>query len=433
MKKNITTWGNYLKVKSNIYNSYQEKKLKKFVKKNNKIISYGNGGSYGDSPLGSNIIFIKKNKIINFHKKKGLLNVEAGVLLSKILNEFVPKGWFLKITPGRKYITVGGAIASDVHGKNHHIEGCFSESIKEFKLILANGKLITCSKKLTPDLFKATCGGMGLTGIIVSAKIYLKKINSSNLDSKIIKTKNLKETLNLFEHYINKPYLVGWINTSAKDNLIGKSICNIAEFRNDGNLKFKTKQTFSIPFFFPDFFINNITIKLFNFLYYNKFINKISKKIVSLENFFYPLDKISNWNRIYGKKGFIQYHFILPKKNSLKGIREVLKMILKSDHKSFLTVLKLHGKKNDNYLSFPLEGFSLAIDFKVKNGLFNFLKEIDKVVIKFDGRIYLTKDSRVSEKVFKKGYPKVLTFKKFRKKNKMNIKFQSNQSKRLGI
>lgn len=433
-KGNLKSWGNFPKIESNIIKFNKNKNLKEIIKTNNKIIIYGNGGSYGDSALGSNVIYReKKNKILSFKKKEGLLHVEAGVLLSEILNEFVPKGWFLKVTPGRKYITVGGAIASDVHGKNHHIDGCFSETLKEFQIMLPNGSLVNCSKKLKPELFKATCGGMGLTGVILSAKIFLKKINSTNLETEIVKTKNLKETFEFFEFNKKKTYSYAWINTSAQSNSTGKGLCTTGEFKNDGCLDFKTKKKISLPDFFPDFFINSLTTKLFNFINYNRFIKKYTKRTISIENFFYPLDTIANWNRIYGKNGFIQYHFILPKKNSLNGMKKILKKILKSEHKSFLAVMKLHKKENKNYLSFPLEGFSLAIDFKIKDGLFNFLKELDKIVLKFNGRIYLTKDSRVNEKVFKQGYPKINDFIKFRKNNKMTEKFQSNQSKRLGF
>jgi len=345
----------------------------------------------------------------------------------------VPRGWFLKVTPGTKFITVGGAIASDIHGKNHHIEGCFSECIKEFKIMLADGEVVTCSKEATPNLFKATCGGQGLTGIILDVKIYLKKINSQYINQTTIKTKNLKETFKAFEEYRDKPYSVAWIDCLAKGDKIGKCLLMVGDFRDDGKLDYKMKKQKSIPFNFPSFTLNNWSVRVFNWLYYGKVKESASKQIVDIDSFFYPLDAIGHWNRIYGKNGFTQYQFILPKETSYEGLEEILSAISKSGKGSFLAVLKLYGKANDNYLSFPMEGYSLALDFKIEKGLFDLLDELDEIVVKYKGRIYLAKDVRVSKEIFEKGYPQIGNFRQYREKNKMDIKFQSFQSKRVGI
>ena len=176
---NLMSWGMYPKIKSTVFKFDKKKTLRKIINEHDKLIPYGNGRSYGDSALSSNIINVRpKDYFIDFNEETGLLHVQTGVLLSEILESFVPRGWFLKVTPGTKFITVGGAIASDIHGKNHHVEGCFSECIKEFKIMLADGEVVVCSKETTSELFKATCGGQGLTGIILDAKIYLKKIHS---------------------------------------------------------------------------------------------------------------------------------------------------------------------------------------------------------------------------------------------------------------
>ena len=171
----LTSWGMYPKVTNNVFKFNKEETLKEIINKYNELIPHGNGRSYGDSALSSNIINVKpKDYFINFDEEKGLLHIQAGVLLSEILESYVPRGWFLKVTPGTKLITIGGAIASDIHGKNHHVEGCFSECVQEFDIMLSDGKVVTCSKEETPELFKATCGGMGLTGVILTAKIYLE-------------------------------------------------------------------------------------------------------------------------------------------------------------------------------------------------------------------------------------------------------------------
>jgi len=428
------SWGMYPKIKNTVFRFDNKKTLRKIINEHDELIPCGNGRSYGDSALSSNIIDARsKDCFIDFNEETGLLHVQAGVLLSEILESFVPRGWFLKVTPGTKFITVGGAIASDIHGKNHHIEGCFSECIKDFKIMLVDGEVITCSKEATADLFKATCGGQGLTGIILDAKIYLKKINSKYIDQTTIKTKNLKETFKAFEEYQDKPYSVAWIDCLAKGDKIGKCLLMVGDFRDDGKLDYKANKQKSIPFNFPSFVLNNWSVRAFNWLYYRKVKQKISKQIVDIDTFFYPLDTIRHWNRIYGKNGFTQYQFILPKESSYKGLEEILTTISKSGKGSFLAVLKLYGKANDNYLSFPMKGYSLALDFKIEKGLFDLLDKLDEIVVKYKGRIYLAKDARVSKKTFEKGYPQIETFRQYREKNKMDIKFQSFQSKRVGI
>jgi len=430
----LMSWGMYPKIKNTVFKFDKNKTLRKIINEHDELIPYGNGRSYGDSALSSNIIDARpKDYFIDFNEENGLLHVQTGVLLSEILESFIPRGWFLKVTPGTKFITVGGAIASDIHGKNHHVEGCFSECIKEFKIMLADGKVVTCSKEATPDLFRATCGGQGLTGIILDAKIYLKKINSQYIDQTTIKTKNLKETFEAFEEYQNKPYSVAWIDCLAKGNKIGKCLLMVGDFRDDGKLDYKPKPQKSIPFNFPSFALNNWSVRAFNWFYYGKIKERVSKQRVDIDTFFYPLDAIGHWNHIYGKNGFTQYQFILPKESSYEGLEEILTTISKSGKGSFLAVLKLYGKANDNYLSFPMEGYSLALDFKIEKGLFDLLDELDEIVVKHKGRIYLAKDVRVSKETFEKGYPQIETFRQYRKENKMDIKFQSLQSKRVGI
>lgn len=431
-KTNLTSWGKYPLIQSEVTLFSSENQLQNELLKNKQFIPFGNGRSYGDSALASNIIYCKSyNYFLGFDEHSGILHVQAGVVLSDIIEVFVPKGWFLKVTPGTKYITIGGAIASDVHGKNHHVEGCFSECVKELSVMLPNGEVKTCSKG--DELFYATCGGMGLTGVILDAKIYLKKINSKNINKTTIKTKNLKETFEAFEKYSHIPYSVAWIDCFAKNEKIGRCLLMVGDFEDDGDLNYKEKKYFNIPFNFPSFALNYLTVKVFNWLYYNKANDGISRQKVDLESFFYPLDSINNWNRIYGKPGFTQYQFILPKDVSYDGLFEILQTISKSGKGSFLAVLKLYGKANNNYLSFPLEGYSLALDFKIEKGLFELLIKLDEIVLRYGGRIYLTKDSRVNKETFEKGYPFVEKFRLFRKKQNMDIKFQSLQSNRIGI
>lgn len=430
---NLSSWGNYPKINANIFPFSSIDNLRGILlNRKGKFIPYGNGRSYGDSALSENIIYCRPySYFLDFDEKNGILHCQSGVLLSEIIEVFLPKGWFLKVTPGTKFITVGGAIAADVHGKNHHVEGCFSECVTEMRVMLPDGSIHKCKKG--DELFRATCGGMGLTGVILDAKIQLKKVNSAYINQITIKTKNLQETFDAFEKYAHFSYSVAWIDCLSRGRNLGRGILMLGEFADDGDLRLKDKRKLNIPFNLPSFILNPLTAKVFNWHYYRKFPDEISQQRVDLDTFFYPLDAIGNWNRIYGKRGFTQYQFILPKEVSYDGIEEILREIALSGKRPFLAVLKLYGKANDNYLSFPMEGYSLALDFKIENGVFELLDKLDKIVVKYGGRVYLAKDVRVSREVFEKGYPMVDRFREFRRLIGADKKFASLQSRRIGI
>ena len=401
MKKKYYSWGNYPKIDCKIFDLDEVYKLDSFDFKE-EFIPYGNGRSYGDSALGKNLISIKKNnKFLYFDEKTGLLHVQSGVLLSEIISIFIKKKWFLKVSPGTKYVTVGGAIASDIHGKNHHLRGCFSESVCEFNILMPDGKVFNCSREHNSELFHATCGGMGLTGIILDVKMYLDKVPSSEIKEETVKADNLKELFSLFEKNKEREYSVAWIDCLASKSQLGKGILSLGSFIKNDKYFYNENVKIKVPFFFPYFFLNFFTIKLFNFFYFYKNFSKVKTKIINFNNFFYPLDSIKNWNKIYGSKGFTQYQFIIPKENSYEAIVKILTKINSSKQYPFLAVLKLYGKKNKNYLSFPIEGYSLAMDFKISKNLFKFLNELDEIVLQYNGRVYLTKDARLSSKNFR--------------------------------
>jgi FAD/FMN-containing dehydrogenase len=433
-KIKLSGWGRFPELILNLVNIRNEEHLKKIIPNISNFITRGNGRSYGDSSLSSTCVSnIQNNRVLEFDEKTGVIRCESGILLSEIIEIFVPRGWFLKVTPGTKFVTVGGAIASDVHGKNHHKNGCFSTSLIEIRLMLPDGDIINCSQQEHKELFLATCGGMGLTGVILEAVFSLKSILSKNIKQTTIKTKNLHQTFDAFEKYSDATYSVAWIDCLSKGNSIGRSLLVTGEFSDDYDLKYSSKKVVSIPFNFPSIALNYFSVKLFNALYYFKAKSGVSHQDVGLDSFFFPLDSIDNWNRIYGRNGFVQYQFILPKKESFEGLTKILEKISDKGLGSFLAVLKLYGKENENYLSFPMEGYSLALDFKIQKGLFNFLKELDQIVLEYNGRIYLAKDSRVDKSVFEKGYPNINQFREFRKLQGMTEKFTSLQSERLGL
>ena len=420
----IEGWGRYPKIESCPVNSYS---------KDYTFIPTGNFRSYGDAALSDNYFSnLSNNHFIDFDEQTGLLTCDSGVLFSDLINTFTPRGWFPTITPGTKFITIGGALASDIHGKNHHLEGCFSECVKSFKLQLPD-KTISCSRDQNSTLFYATCGGMGLTGVIKQVSFYLKPINSQWLHQVTIKNQNLEETFDSFESNSQQPYSVGWIDCLAKGKYLGRSLLMLGHFNSDEDLDYKIKTRISIPSYFPSFSLNYLSIKTFNYLYFNRPKNSYSEQIVGIDSFFYPLDRLNHWNRIYGNKGFIQFQFIIPKNQSFEGLTEILNKISQKGFDCFLAVLKLYGPKNKNWLSFPIEGYSLALDFKMHPGLFDFISLLTDLVVELGGRIYLAKDALLTEKQFDLSYENAARFRKLRKDLNLDNSIQSLLSKRLNL
>ena len=441
MKKRIANWGNYPVIESEVRTFRFADQLQQMLDEITTFIPRGNGRCYGDASLGHETVStLKFDNILSFDSDNGIFECQCGLMLDQVLRVIVPKGWFLPVTPGTKFITVGGAVSSDVHGKNHHVDGSISNHIIELDVVLASGKMVTCSPEKYSDLFEATCGGMGLTGIITRIKFRLKKIQTSYIRQKQIKAKNLDEIIHLFQEFKHFTYSVAWIDCLKKGKNFGRSILMLGEHatlddldsvRKRNPLKVPSRKQISIPFNFPTWILNPITVKIFNFLYYGRISKKEVNNIVSYESFFYPLDAILNWNRGYGKNGFVQYQFVLPL-DAKNGLIEVLNRISEDDMGSFLTVLKLFGKQ-ESIISFPKEGYTLALDFPVREGLFEFLDELDQIVLKYSGRLYMSKDARMRPEVLTGGYPRLEEFKSIIRKYNPCGKIRSIQSDRLLI
>lgn len=439
MKKQIANWGNYPVMESDERLFSYDDQLQQLVRELPNFIPRGNGRCYGDASLAeATITTTKYDKILSFDATDGIFECQSGITLDKILEVIVPKGWFLPVTPGTKFITVGGAVSSDVHGKNHHVDGSFSHHIVEMDVLLPNGELLTCSPMQYPDLFQATCGGMGLTGLITRVRFRLKKIGTSCIKQKQLKAANLEEVIKLFEQYKHYTYSVAWIDCLKKGNEFGRSILILGEhatlnelpekWREDP-LRLPKKKQVTFPFNLPSWVLNTFTVKLFNLLYYAKNTKKETNNIVSYEPFFYPLDAILHWNRGYGKKGFVQYQFVLPL-SAKAGLIEILQRISDKGLGSFLAVLKVFGKQ-DSLISFPMEGYTLALDFPVRNNLLPFLDELDKIVLQYGGRLYMSKDARMKPEVLEAGYPRLREFRNIMKKYNPEGRIRSVQSDRL--
>ena len=432
--KSLSSWGNFPNAIARVGSYSNRSELFKLKGIFETYIARGNGRSYGDSSIGDSVVETLGHSLVrSFDANSGLIEVEAGILLEEILRVCIPRGWFLAVSPGTKMITVGGAIASDVHGKNHYIEGCFSESVVSFELADNDQESLICSKWQNAELFRMTCGGQGLTGVILSAKIQLKKIESRFIDQVCIKTKNLRETFEVFTQYKNSSYMVAWIDSTAEGSKMGRGHVTIGEFSQCQDLRYKPRRPLRWPQTMLTFDFHYLIYKSFNFFCYHRQYVGIKHSRVSIDRFFYPLDLIDQWNRMYGKSGFVQYQFVLPYDQSYEGIKRVLEVISQAKVGSFLSVLKRFGEENDSPLSFPLKGFTLAIDFKINDALFSLLSQLDAEVLKYGGRFYLAKDARMSKQSFEQGYPDVEEFRKYRQSNCLDLQYRSHQSVRLDI
>jgi len=432
IKRKMSGWGNYPIIESKVSPIYSVQDI--YLKKGGNLIARGLGRSYGDSAISELIAdILPMDRFLSFDNDNGEIHCQAGVSLGEILSIIVPKGWFLPVTPGTKFITVGGAVAADVHGKNHHIDGSFCDYVDSFKIMIGNGKIIECTTENNSDLFFATCGGMGLTGIILDVRFRLKSIKGEAVKVKTIRTSNLEDTLDIFEENKSVTYSVAWIDCLKKGKHLGRSHVMLGEHCDDEIKSYDSENKMNIPFYTPSFLLNKCTIKVFNAVYYQSQPKKDSVNVTHYQPFFYPLDAINNWNRLYGKKGFFQYQFVLPFSVGLDGIKRVMTEIVKSGQGSFLAVLKTFGSKNNNLISFPMAGYTLALDIKYNQKaltLFNFL---DNMIAEMGGRHYLAKDARMSAETFKATYKNWEKFQDIRRKYYALGIFSSNQSIRIGL
>ncbi len=410
------SWGRYPRVKhTQVIPIYWRSEVPDLEHIEQPVLPYAYGRSYGDSCLNENGISLDVshlNRFISFDEETGLLCCEAGVSLAEILAVMVPRGWFLPVTPGTKFVSIGGAIANDIHGKNHHAAGTFGCYVARLKLLRSDGQRLTCSPTENPTLFQATIGGLGLTGLILWAELKLKPIANPYIDVDHIRFASLDEFFAISaESDQNFAYTVSWV-----DLLIGgEALCRGIFTRGNHNSSpelarkpLKKRIPLAIPFNLPQFVLNTFTVKSFNELYYHKQPGKRVHTIMSYDPFFYPLDSIREWNRVYGKRGFLQYQFVVPFTGGREAMREILERIRKSGAGSFLTVLKEFGSiESPGILSFPRPGLTLALDFAYAGEkTLRLLEELDTIVRYYDGAIYPAKDARMSAESFQQFYPR---------------------------
>ncbi len=448
IEQELSGWGRYPRSLARVYRPERIGAAREIAGRTGPLsrLGRGLGRGYGDAGLNAGnevIVSHRLNRFLDFDPATGDLTCEAGVSLAEIIEVFLPRGWFLPVTPGTRHATVAGCVAADVHGKNHHLEGSLSNHLQWVELALADGSLARCSKHENSELFWATVGGMGLTGLILSARLRLKPVETAFLRVDRHRSPELDETMRLMvEEDHNYLYSVAWIDCLAGGRALGRSVlfrgnhCRLGELDSTlrrSPLKSAPGKLFDLPVDLPSFVLNRLSIRLLNGFHYRLFKKGRTTKIQSFAPFFYPLDTVGSWNRAYGKRGFVQYQCVLPPETSAAALRQLLERISATGRGSFLAVLKRFGPES-GLLSFPMPGFTLALDFPMEGPpLLAFLEELDQIVLHHQGRVYLAKDARLSPRSFRLMYPRFPDWLEIKRRVDPENRFASDLSRRLRL
>ena len=407
------------------------------------MVARGNGRAYGDAAIGDAMTLDLRqlDRMRAFDPQTGLLVTEAGVLLSDIIAAFLPRGFFPAVVPGTRLVTVGGAIAADVHGKNHHKDGGFGDHVESLVIVTGDGLTRTCSRTELPDLFAATIGGMGLTGTILEATIRLRAVETSWIRQRTVVAPDLASAMQALTDAHDTTYSVAWIDCIARGANLGRSLVYLGEHAGVAELAGKRafeakaggKPGLAVPFDFPSIALNKLSVRAFNELYFRMGARKAGADFLSPANgYFFPLDGIGEWNRIYGSRGFVQHQCVIPEENAASALPQIMDRIAARGDASFLTVLKKLGPSH-GLMSFPMPGYTLALDLPLTRGLLPFLDELDVIVTGAGGRIYLAKDARQSRATFEAGYGNLQRFRDIRSTYDPNGRIRSHLATRLGI
>ena len=394
---------------------------------------YGAGRSYGDCALndgGRTLITARLDRILDFDQETGIVTVEPGVNFAKLLHVFLPRGWLVPVTPGTGFTTIGGAVANDVHGKNHEHDGSFCQQVTELDLLLPDGSARTISRH-DGALFRATCGGLGLTGFITRIAFRMKRVPGGEVTVREQRVDSLAAFLSAMEAARTATYSVGWIDGTAKGASLGRGILETAELTTGpvagpGRAK-------NVPVDFPGFALNPLSVRAFNALYFRRVPAEGRVRQVPIGKFLYPLDAIHGWNRIYGKRGFYQFQCVVPFAEGAAVLRELLTVIAASRQASFLAVLKRMGPGRSGYLSFPMPGYTLALDFPRTDDVQALYARLCAITLQAGGRVYLAKDALLSPEDFRLMYPDFAAFRAILHEIDPAARMQSGMSRRLRL
>ena len=415
------------------------------------VLTRGLGRSYGDSslpppsPSPENRVVAATplaDRILAFDEAKGRLRAEAGLSLLEMNRLLLPRGWFTPVSPGTQYVTLGGMVAADVHGKNHHVDGTFGRHVERLRMRLAGrdeaGPIVSCSREERPDLFRATLGGMGLTGHILEVEMRMRRIPSPWILQESERHGRLADFLSALKTASRDwPYTVGWIDGLSRGSKMGRGILNRGRWAEPGEAPRRPpapRRRLTVPFELPGFVLSRPTIRAFNTLYFHAHPRRMRRRIVPPESFFYPLDAVLHWNRMYGPRGFTQYQCVLPEPGSTERARRFLERLTGLDRlggASFLCVVKDCGEEGEGLLSFPRPGVSIALDLPVRDTTAELVARLDELVIEEGGRIYLAKDAFTTGERYRAMEPRLPEFERVRARYDPEGRIRSAQSVRV--
>jgi FAD/FMN-containing dehydrogenase len=405
------SWGRYPKHFAEVRPLFWREDFPASIAPDSKMLAVGMGRSYGDVCLlqhGTLLQTPALDRLISFDSQSGVLRCEAGVTLAQILDFAVPRGWFLPVSPGTKYVTVGGAIANDIHGKNHHVAGTFGLHTPRFELVRSDGTQLMCSPTENPEWYAATIGGLGLTGLITWAEVRMRPIVSRRIRYRSTQFVGLEEFVALSQAATHDEYSVAWIDCVAQGRNFARGVFIQGEHdETPGPLTPLAKPNFALPFDLPEVALNRASVGAFNTLYYHKQMRKQRSGLTDYEPFFYPLDRILKWNRLYGRQGLLQFQCVLPWESGTRGMYQLMRAITESGLGSFLAVIKVFGDAvSPGIMSFPAPGITLALDFPIRREVsFGLLDRLANITAEFGGRMYPAKDACMSAAHFQQFYP----------------------------
>lgn len=445
--KELAGWGRYPVIEASCLRPERRSEVIDAVRNrgDRPLLAYGLGRSYGDAALlreGGVVLNTRLNRMLSFDEESGWLRCEGGVSISEIVETFLPRGWFPPVVPGTQFVTVGGAIGCNIHGKNHGQAGCFGDHIRRIELLTAQGEVVICGPDRERELFWATVGGMGLTGIILTVEVQLYPVESSMIEQESIRFENLDEFFEVSAESGDYLHTVSWIDCVQRGADMGRGIFMRGRHARGNSeatggpglaerMSHWAQTVVDGRLFQSNHLLNKATIRLFNEAYFRRHSPGIERATISHEPFFFPLDAVKNWNFIYGSRGFLQYQMVVPER---EGVREILENISSSGMASFLAVIKEFGRRDHGGLSFPCAGTTLALDFpNYGPDLFALLQRLDEIVVAAGGRVYLGKDARLSRAAFQQMYPRWRDWKEVRDRWDPTGAFQSELGKRLGL
>lgn len=431
----VSGWGRYPTITSTQYRPATRAALARVLAAvPDRLIARGMGRSYGDASLAEHSVCMTGlDHFLAFDPGHGELECSAGTTLAAILTVIVPHGWFLPVLPGTGFVTLGGAIAADVHGKNHHHDGSFSQFVEDITLMLADGSLLRCSRSEHGELFHATAGGMGLTGVIVAARLRLRAVGSAYIEERLCAASNLDSAVDLLDQYARSTYVVAWLDANQTGPRRGRALVMLGEHAADGGMAQPRRRPLSVPLDLPAGLLGRPLTRAFNALYFARGARHTATRRVHYGQYFFPLDALGDWNRLYGKHGFMQHQCVIPPAAARAALAELLAAVHASGLVSPLAVLKGFGPGNDNLLSFPEAGLTLTMDFAMSPAALALAARLDDIVVAHGGRLYLAKDASMSATTFRAGYPRWERFQEIREQYGALGRFASLQSRRLGL